>query len=565
VVVRGRSPRILPALSVAALLIAASPAQTALAGSAARPGAGAGHHRRPARSTPELLQSAVAQGELSSDQADVYLAQAIAQPSQVPTAYVSPTPWDGTLALLHLERVAEHPTTQRRAASQIARLIGASGPATDTQTTDAAAAAAASAASPARAASKKHADTCSSSRSVLPKTLTTRHFSIGYDPKAIRALSVHDYARALETSWRTEVTRFGWAAPPSVRKAHHRYHVRLAHLGGGLYGYTSQNGTFAGLVRNNPRTAWNDHDAFASCIVLNQDYRRFPSTPINSLRATAAHEFNHSIQFGMGALTDPSSQIRPDAVFVEGGATWMEDEVFTGSNDNRNYLWPSFDRSMGAYGTFPYPYWVVFRALTEPYGTGVPGGGENVMQRFWELTSKRVAGNIEAMRQALATEGVSLNDAFHHAAIALKFTRGCTGGYVEPTCLREGPADVARAGPTQVDDVIASVGDHVSDSIPDDYAMNWIRLPNGAQAGSPYDVALQNRSSGGALRASVVCDDDSSLSVTALGVAHGSQTVDATNVDPSGCESVVLVITNQANTKENPSSSTQRTYRADVS
>ncbi len=51
----------------------------------------------------------------------------------------------------------------------------------------------------------------------------------------------------------------------------------------------------------------------------------------------------------------------------------MEDEVFDGANDNWNYLWPEFTRPMGVYKAFPYPYWVVLRAMAEPFGTGVAG------------------------------------------------------------------------------------------------------------------------------------------------------------------------------------------------
>jgi hypothetical protein len=70
-------------------------------------------------------------------------------------------------------------------------------------------------------------------------------------------------------------------------------------------------------------------------MVLNRDYSAFPGTPLAALQATAAHEFNHSLQFGYGAITGANS---PDDSFVEGGASWMEDEVFDSSNDNYNYL-----------------------------------------------------------------------------------------------------------------------------------------------------------------------------------------------------------------------------------
>ena len=153
--------------------------------------------------------------------------------------------------------------------------------------------------------------------------------------------------------------------------------MRIESLGSGLYGFVT--GTHYAAHKNNPATPWNDRDAIASCMVLNQNFGPFPGTPTDAMRATVAHEFNHSIQFGYGALTGFGSV---DSVFVEGGATWMEDEVFDTSNDNYNYLWPSFTTPMGKYAKSPYPYWIVFRAMTEPFGTGTANGGATIFQHF---------------------------------------------------------------------------------------------------------------------------------------------------------------------------------------
>ena len=82
----------------------------------------------------------------------------------------------------------------------------------------------------------------------------------------------------METTWDTEVSSFGWAKPPKDPVAYPkggRYPVRVETLGTGLYGYVT--GThYAG---NNPATPWNDKDAVASCMVLNQDFSAFPGTP----------------------------------------------------------------------------------------------------------------------------------------------------------------------------------------------------------------------------------------------------------------------------------------------
>ena len=69
---------------------------------------------------------------------------------------------------------------------------------------------------------------------------------------------------------------------------------------------------------------------------------------------------------------------KADHVMVEGIATWMEDEVFDSSNDSYNYLWPEFAQPMGRYTKSPYPYWVVFRAMAERFGSGDRNGSEAV-------------------------------------------------------------------------------------------------------------------------------------------------------------------------------------------
>ena len=160
--------------------------------------------------------------------------------------------------------------------------------------------------------------------------------------------------------------------------------MRIENLEGGLYGFVT--GTHYAAHRNNPATPWNDQDAIASCMVLNQNFGPFPGTahgcdashrgarvqPFDPVRLRSAHRLRH----------------RRRTSSSEGGATWIEDEVFDTSNDNYGYLWPAFTKPMGKYGEFPYPYWVVFRAMTERFGTGDANGGEAILQVFWEQISQ---------------------------------------------------------------------------------------------------------------------------------------------------------------------------------
>jgi hypothetical protein len=516
--------------AISALLVASSLGLVAPASRAGAPAGSPGRSERPA--TPVLIERARGRGAISGYKANLYLAYALAKPGRLPEAFRSDTPWRGTLPLLELrERIAKMPSGTRKEALR--------------STLEA-----------------QSAPTKCSNNNAPSNTTTSSHYLVHYPNSIGGGLDVQDYVDSLETAWTTEVTTFGWAAPPLHPNAGGKYHVIVTNLGSGLYGFVSPSGTYAGNVGNNPNTAWTEPDAYASCMALNSDYTGFASPPQASLDSTTGHEFNHSIQFGYGALTGTN---RPDDVFIEGGATWMEDEVFDNANDNYHYLWPDFKQDMGNYTASPYPYWITFRGMTERYGTGSGGGGEQVMQDFWEEVSKQTTLGLNAMNKALQNRGTNLADAYHAYAIAVKFSKPCGGSYVLPYCFEEGAGYVAAEGLPPISGqggTISTVGGEFSGSVASNYALNWIALPAGT---TPYDVTMSNTSAGGQMRTTIACDTGTSLELTPLPVVvggGGSTTLDS--FDPSGCSQVVAVITNQQQTAADPSTSTQRSYTIDT-
>jgi hypothetical protein len=78
---------------------------------------------------------------------------------------------------------------------------------------------------------------------------------------------------------------------------------------------------------------WNDYYSY---LVLHRNFQGFPANTdpegrvAGAAKATAAHEFHHSIQFAYNAGAD--------SWFMEADATYMEDIVFDKVNDNYNYL-----------------------------------------------------------------------------------------------------------------------------------------------------------------------------------------------------------------------------------
>ena len=85
----------------------------------------------------------------------------------------------------------------------------------------------------------------------------------------------------------------------------------------------------------------------------------------------------------------------------------MEDEVFNTANDNYFYLWPPLEKSMGEFGSGNdvYSYWLTFRAMTEQFGTGVAGGGEDVMRAVLGVDQPRDGQQPERPRRRPRAEG----------------------------------------------------------------------------------------------------------------------------------------------------------------
>ena len=486
--------------------------------------------------TPELIERAQQSGEVDGTRATQLRAYALAAPERLPANYRSNAPWDGTLTLRRIHRALPR-LPDGPAKREITALAG---PSTQAVTS------------------------CSTSSGNLPNSTDTTHFHVDYSTIA-SPLTISQYANSLESTWTKEVTDYGWAAPPvktSNPPPGNRYAVRVDNLSPGLYGYVSSSGSYAGLVGNNPNTAWNEGDSYASCMVLSDDYAGFPSTPQASLDSTTSHEFNHSLQYGYGALTGTNAA---SASFTEAGATWMEDEVFDSSNDNYNYLWPDFRQSMASYDpTFPYPYWIALRGITEPYGTGAAGQGEDVMQDFWERTSKNEAGNLSSMEQAVLDKGTTLPNAFHNYAIAVKFSKSCAGGngLFPPDCFEEGNSYAAAAGGRPASSkTITTVPGSATDTVADAYAIQWTSLPT---SGPPYSVRLTNSSAGGLMRGTLACNPGagSPLQLQALPSTVGAgQSTTLKSFDPTGCNAPVLVTTNSAHATANPAAPAARSMQ----
>ena len=404
---------------------------------------------------------------------------------------------------------------------------------------------------------------CEGRTAALPHALSTPHFLIRYG--AVRGgLGAASYGAALEDAYQTEVTSFGWARPPTRKDRHlagQRYPIRIEPQSGSEAGVTSNEGAYAGKVGDNPATPWTETDAQASCMSLSNDFGSFASRhPRLLLRATAAHEFVHMIQYGLGTLTGDE---HPDDSFIEGTAAWMEDEVVDAADENYEYLCPGLTQSMGDYppaGNLPYGYWLVFRGLTERFGTGTAGGGEDVMQVAWESMS-RGKGELAAMAAGVASRGLKLGPAFHDVAVAYRFAKTCGGGYAYPFCFEEADRYRSLVSPPPAARGSVDLATPFTGNVRDDYAARWIALPEDVD-----ELKVTVTSQGeGKLRASVDCNTGSGIEDTPFADVVLPGTSKQVKADLSSCTGkAYVVVTNEHVTSSDPSDSPAEPFQVKV-
>ncbi|WP_309649098.1 MXAN_6640 family putative metalloprotease [Nocardioides sp.] len=169
--------------------------------------------------------------------------------------------------------------------------------------------------------------------------------------------------------------------------------IYLADIGdAGLYGYCT----------TDDKTAFKAPWARSAYCVLDDDYARSEfgtNTPIENLQVTAAHEYFHAVQYAY--------DFKEDSWLLEATATWAEDELFDGVDDNVQYLRYSpltrprvpLDSSGGGffYGTF-----VFFRYLTERFPAS-QGGLPTLVRDIWRKADGTTGAPDQYSWQAVAT------------------------------------------------------------------------------------------------------------------------------------------------------------------
>jgi hypothetical protein len=295
----------------------------------------------------------------------------------------------------------------------------------------------------------------------------TAHFRFHYTTEGRNAVpagdadgdGIPDYvesvAQAFEYSWHIEITVMGWAAPPpdDGLGGNDLYDVYFEDIyDDGTAGYT-EGGITAG---DNPNTPVIEPDSSASFISMDNDYEEYddygdPSILVKDfIDATAAHEFNHAIQYGYDGYESADW-------LWEATATWAEERVYDHVNDAHYYLDSVFKSpdscqiTEGGYERVEddlhwYGMYIFFEYLSERHG-------DEIVRSIWEFAVNE--DGYAAIESALEPTGQSLEEIFKRFAVAM-LLRDFEEGAEFPTVRLEGYAE--RQGDFYPDDGVGQMG-----------------------------------------------------------------------------------------------------------
>lgn len=247
--------------------------------------------------------------------------------------------------------------------------------------------------------------------------IETTHFRIHYDTGGSKKIlnwpdaTYRDaIATAAENCWTEEVTTMGFLAPPPDGSdgdgggGNDLYDIYVQNLGTGLYGYCQP--TYYSSEPGYPP------NAATSYIVIDNDYAGFSIPAIDAMKVTVAHEFNHACQ--------AAHDVAEELWYMEATSTWIEDQIYDGINDYRQYL-SSFmtslfrsvdfdDGSIRIYGS------CVWNFFLDEYVGG------NIVANNWDQLETTTGTAMQGIDTVLGTYGMTIEETYAAFAVWCYFT-----------------------------------------------------------------------------------------------------------------------------------------------
>jgi hypothetical protein len=221
-------------------------------------------------------------------------------------------------------------------------------------------------------------------------------------------------------------------------------------------------------------------------VVMDDDYAGRPS-PLETLQSTAAHEYNHVLQYAY--------DVNGDAWMYESTAVWMEDQVHDAIDEWLGFLTPpsgwvtttelpiTLESTPRMYGSGVWNHW-----LSERYGTGA-------IRSAWELSQTASPASFAPAAydgSIAAAGGTGFSDDFARFSAATAEWRAPGSGFSEGSTF----PDVERLGGLSVGDFPATIElDHTTFALFDvtPTAAGAFRLNVAAPEGTSSAIALVGR------------------------------------------------------------------------
>jgi hypothetical protein len=226
--------------------------------------------------------------------------------------------------------------------------------------------------------------------------------------------NVSQLAEAFDSSYNFEINILGYPPPPQdyMNGGDNKFDIYVENMGGGNYALTTTDSSLG----DGKYTSYIQIDNSFS---QNEGYYTYG---IEAAKATAAHEFHHTIQMGNYLLN------LEDRYYYELTSSAMEEAVFDEVNDYY-FSMPSFfnytERSFIKHDGYDLAIWNIY--LREKFGGKAPNQGDKIIKRSWELMAKPNDNRaIVAVAKALSEFGYSFKEVFREFSIWIYFTNNHT-------------------------------------------------------------------------------------------------------------------------------------------